>query len=222
MFNTQFTIRFLGGADKLPEVTDYNPAETEETLGRLWKHVLMVERDMMTHEAILDQIRAETRQPEAINRASAAPQGGQSRRVKAPTPERYLGEKGDSAFGFIAACNNFRDMEPGAFSNEMTLIRWALQLMGGKADAWRVRQMMRMDKELDEHGDPPEELRSYRHSAEFFLNQFGDPGLVDKARATWRRGPTQTGKAVDYFKMYEGLLIRLNYTRDSQIVLDQV
>ena len=142
MFNVRFTIRFLGGADKLPEVTDYNPPATEETLGRLWKHVLLVERDMMTHEALLDQIRAETRQAEAVNRASAAPQGGQSRRVKAPTPERYLGEKGDSAFGFIAACNNYRDMEPGAFNNEMTLIRWALQLMGGKADAWRVRQMM--------------------------------------------------------------------------------
>jgi hypothetical protein len=137
-------------------------------------------------------------------------------------PTRYNGKKGDPAFTFIAACNNYRTMEPGSFVDHTVLIRWCLQQMDEKAGPWGVRQMMRMDMETDDQGRPPKELRKWKNFCEFFLTQFGDPGLIERAKQKWKMGMTQTGKVVDYFEEVEAVLIRLNYPRDLEIVMDQV
>ena len=113
-------------------------------------------------------------------------------------------------------------MQPQAFYDEKVLVRWALQQMEDKAGPWAIRQMQRMDTELDEDGDPPEELRDWTRFCESFLTQFDDPGLVEKARVKWKDGINQRGKAVDYFEEIETLLIRLKYPRDQDMTLDQI
>jgi hypothetical protein len=45
---------------------------------------------------------------------------------------------------------------------------------------------------------------------------------IERAKQKWKTGMTQTGKVVDYFEEVEAVLIRLNYPRDTEIVLDQV
>jgi len=137
-------------------------------------------------------------------------------------PSRYDGKKGDPAWTFLAACNNYRTMEPGVFQTEEMLVRWALQQMEDKAGQWAVRQMRRADLELDGQGRPPRELQRWKDFGQFFLTQFGDPGLIEKAKQKWKGGVTQGGKAVDYFEEIESLLLRLNYPRDAEMVLDQV
>src|SRR5258706_15624847 len=79
-----------------------------------------------------------------------------------------------------------------------------------------------MDGELDDQGRPLKELRKWKNFGEFFLMQFGDPSLVEKARVKWKNGLSQTGKAVDYFEEVESIILRLNYPRDSEMTMDQI
>ena len=142
--------------------------------------------------------------------------------IKTPMPSKFSGKKGDPAFTFIAACNNYRVMKPGAFPTDAMCVRWALQQMEDKAGPWSNRQLKRMDEELDDQGRPPKELRKWKDFGEFFLTQYGDPSLVEKARVKWKNGLSQTGKAVDYFEEVEATILRLNYPRDSEMTMDQV
>jgi len=152
---------------------------------------------------------------------SVQPQGAGGS-FKTPLPNKFDGKNGDPAFTFLAACNNYRIMKPNAFPNDIVFIRWALQQMEGKAGPWKVRQMMRMDEELDDQGNPPFELTDWKEFAEYFLTQYGDPGLIEQAKVKWKGGLNQRGKAVDYFEEIETVLLRLNYQRDSQQTLDQI
>ncbi len=152
---------------------------------------------------------------------SVQPQGAGGS-FKTPLPNKFDGKKGDPAFTFLAACNNYHIMKPNAFSNDIVFIQWALQQMEDKAGPWKVRQMMRMDEETDDHGNPPQELSNWGEFAEYFLTQYGDPGLIEQAKIKWKGGLNQRGKAVDYFKEIEMVLLCLNYQRDSQQTLDQI
>jgi len=137
-------------------------------------------------------------------------------------PLKFNGKKGDPAFTFIAACNNYQVMKPGVFPTDAMCVRWALQQMEEKAGPWSIRQLSQMDGELDDLGRPPKELRKWKDFGEFFLIQFGDPSLVEKARVKWKNGLSQTGKAVDYFEEVESIILHLNYPRDSEMMMDQV
>ena len=75
---------------------------------------------------------------------------------------------------------------------------------------------------MDAQGRPPEELREWKNFEEFFITQFGDPSLVEKARVKWKNGLSQTGKAVDYFEEVESTILCLNYPRDSEMTMDQI
>jgi len=123
----------------------------------------------------------------------------------------------------MAACNNYRIMEPTAFADEQTMIRWSLQLMTGKAGAWAVRQMVRMDsqEELDARGRLPKELRKWEHFCTLFALQYGDPGEIERARSKWM-GLKHKGRAVEYFEQVENLLLKLGYGRNEKMVIDQV
>jgi len=79
-----------------------------------------------------------------------------------------------------------------------------------------------MDEETDDQGNPPQELLDWKEFAEYFLTQFGDPGLIEQAKIKWKGGLNQRGKAVDYFKEIEMVLLCLNYERDSEQTLDQI
>jgi hypothetical protein len=187
--------------------------------------VMDMDQRVAAFEAMIASIQLETARMETVmaRAASSAPPQQQSRhRLKTPMPTRYNGKKGDPAFTFIAACNNYKTMEPDSFMNQSVLVRWCLQQMEDKAGQWAIRQMMRMDEELDAQGCPPKELRKWKEFCEFFLTQFGDPGLIERAKQKWKMGMTQTGKVVDYFEEVEAVLICLNYPRDVEIVLDQV
>ena len=126
-------------------------------------------------------------------------------------PLKYNGKKGDPAFTFIAACNNYQVMKPGAFATNAMCVRWALQQMEEKVGPWSIRQMSWMDEELDDHRRLPKELQKWKNFREFFLMQFGDPSLVEKARVKWKNRLSQTGKAIDYFKEVESIILHLNY-----------
>ena len=168
------------------------------------------------------QMNITQQEKEQLRRNSVGATPGQSNSIKTPMPSKYNGKKGDPAFTFIAACNNYRVMKPGAFATDAMCVRWALQQMEEKAGPWSIRQMSRMDEELDDHGRPPKELRKWKNFGEFFLMQFGDPSLVEKARVKWKNGLSQTGKAVDYFEEVESIILRLNYPRDSDMTMDQI
>jgi hypothetical protein len=112
-------------------------------------------------------------------------------------------------------------MEPNAFTLDNACIRWGLQQLEDKAGLWAVRQMQRMTLEVDSQGRPPKELRHWQTFKEFFMAQFGDSGLINKAKQEWNSGITQTGKAVDYFEKLEILLLRLSYPRNSEVMLDK-
>jgi len=194
--------------------------------GTIWRMAAQL-GDAMTQfeKEVADAKIASARQETTTVRAqsSVPPAAQPSRnRLKTPMPSRYDGKKGDPAWTFLVACNNYRIMEPGVFQTEEMLVRWALQQTEDKAGQWAVRQMRRMDMELDDQGRPPKELRKWKNFGEFFLTQFGDPGLVEKAKQKWKAGISQGGKAVDYFEEIESLLLRLNYPRDAEMVLDQV
>ena len=79
--------------------------------------------------------------------------------------------------------------------------------MSEGAGQWAVMQMRRLDTEMDNQGRPPKELRKWKSFCEHFIHQFGDPGLIEKAKNQWKQGMNQTGKAVDYFQKVEEILL---------------
>ena len=125
----------------------------------------------------LQQDNAQTRQMSMTMSA----QPSRPDKIKVPMPSKYNGKKGDPALTFLAACNNYCIMSPGAFADDTVCVRWALQQLEDKAGQWAIRQMQRMDLEIDAQGRPPKELRKWKNFGEFFLIQFGDPGLQEKA-----------------------------------------
>jgi hypothetical protein len=186
--------------------------------------VMDMDQRVVAFESMIASIQLEMARAETITTraTSSAPPQQSGHRLKTPMLTRYNGKKGNPAFTFIVACNNYKTMELASFMNQTVLVRWCLQQMEDKAGQWAIRQMMRMDEELDGQGRPPKELRKWKEFCEFFLTQFGDPGLIERAKQKWKTGMTQTGKAVDYFEEVEAVLIHLNYPRDAEIVLDQV
>ena len=220
----EFLLDFLGDSrdDRPPKPSS---VATGQTPMAIWRCAQAISEEMALYEKYVDSIKIQTAQIEnqGLRQASAViqPQSGGGS-FKTPLPTKYEGKKGDSADTFLVACNNYRVMRPNAFIDEAQFIRWTLQQMEGNAGPWKIRQVRRMDTELDDQGNPPPELRRWEDFAKFFLIQFGDPGLVEKARVKWKDGLDQTGKAVDYFEEIESLLLRLDYPRDSQMTLDQV
>ena len=188
--------------------------------GDLWRIVSLAVSVLSRWHTMLLQQQMEIVRGEAT-RASAGPGTG-PKRVKPPVPEKFDGRKGDTAMGLMAACNNFREMDPDAFASDTVAIRWALQLLMGNSNAWKVHQMSQIDEEKDVRGRPPREFRDWELFWRYFLAQFGDTSLVDKARWKWREGIEQKGRAVNYFEEVEACLLRLGYGRNDQMVLDQV
>jgi hypothetical protein len=224
--NQKFLLGYLGvtPANMPPDPVTIIPPALSRPITIL-RMVMDMDQRMAAFEAMIASTQLETARMETATAraASSAPPQQQSRnRLKTPMPTRYNGKKGDPAFTFIAACNNYKTMEPDSFQTQTVLVRWCLQQLEDKAGQWAIRQMMRMDEELDGQGRPPKELRKWKEFCEFFLTQFGDPGLIERAKQKWKTGMTQTGKAVDYFEEVEAVLIRLNYPRNAEIVLDQV
>ena len=189
----------------------------------IWRTAQGISEEMALFEKYVDQVKIQTAQVEsqALRQASVGPHTSNGS-FKTPLPTKYDRKKGDLANTFIVACTNYRTMRLGVFSDDAIFIRWSLQQMEDKAGQWKVRQVRRMDTERDDQGRAPKELRDWTEFAKFFLIQFGDPGLVEKARVKWKEGLNQTGKAVDYFEEIEGLLLCLDYPRDSPMTLDQV
>src|SRR5258706_15585354 len=153
--------------------------------GTIWKAAHDIGVEFALWENYLAQIKLEKAQNKAMVTQqmlmSVQPQGGGGS-FKTPLPNKFNGKKGDPAFTFLAACNNYRTMKLAAFSNNIVFIRWALQQMEDKVGPWKVRQMMRMDEETDDQGNPPQELLDWKEFAEYFLTQFGDPGLIEQAK----------------------------------------
>jgi len=90
-------------------------------------------------------------------------------------------------------------MEPAAFTDDNQYIRWVLQQMDGKAGLWATRQFSRMEAKKDINNQPPKELRKMANFWVFFMTQFGDKGLINKARMKWNTGFLQMGRALEYF-----------------------
>jgi hypothetical protein len=145
-----------------------------------------------------------------------------AQKIKIATPARYKGQRGDPAYTFMAGCENYRAMDPGAFATNQNCIRWALQLMDEKAGPWAIWQLQRMTQELDTQNRAPKELRKWARFKIFFETQFGDTGLKAQAAKKWREGIQQTGRAVDYFEEVENVLLHLGYGQDSTMIIDQV
>jgi hypothetical protein len=223
--NQKFLLGYLGVTpDNMPpDPVTVIPSALSRPITIL-RMVMDMDQRVAAFEAMIASIQLETARMETVTAraASSAPPQQSRHRLKTPMPTRYNGKKGDPAFTFIAACNNYKTMEPDSFQTQTVLVRWCLQQLEDKAGQWAIRQMMRMDEELDGQGRPPKELRKWKEFCEFFLTQFGDPGLIERAKQKWKTGMTQTGKAVDYFEEVEAVLIRLNYPRNAEIVLDQV
>jgi len=207
----KFILNFLGVDEAdWPIDEPFAIATAVSCEGTIWRLAAKFGEHITEFEAAVATAKIESaRQETATARAqSSVPPVQQSRnRLKTPMPSRYDGKKGDPAWTFLAACNNYRTMEPGVFQTEEMLVRWALQQMEDKAGQWAVQQMRRADLELDGQGRPPRELRRWKDFGQFFLTQFGDPGLIEKAKQKWKGGVTQGGKVVDYFKEIESLLL---------------
>jgi hypothetical protein len=223
--NQKFLLGYLGvtPANMPPDPVTIIPPALSRPITIL-RMVMDMDQRVAAFEAMIASIQLETARMETVTAraASSAPPQQSRHRLKTPMPTRYNGKKGDPAFTCIAACNNYKTMEPDSFQTQTVLVRWCLQQLEDKAGQWAIRQMMRMDEELDGQGRPPKELRKWKEFCEFFLTQFGDPGLIERAKQKWKTGMTQTGKAVDYFEEVEAVLICLNYPRNAEIVLDQV
>jgi hypothetical protein len=61
-----------------------------------------------------------------------------ARKIEIAPPARYKGQRGNSAYTFMAGCENYHAMDPNAFANDQNCIRWALQLMDEKAGPWAI------------------------------------------------------------------------------------
>jgi len=150
----------------------------------------------------------------------AAPAPAAARR-KFPTPGKYEGKVGDSAITFLTQCQNYITTEGQTWTQEYT-IRWALQLMEGKAGPWAELQLRRMVEELDDQGDPPRELQDWDEFVDHFKTQWYDQGARIANRRRWKEGISQTGSAREYFSLMENLIVKLSYDQNSREVLDIV
>ena len=209
-----------------PPPINFSVEPTVRSVATIYRMVAEMERTLSDWETCLNDARvaqARTLSQTLSRAATAQPQGSYSgNKLKVPRPAPFIGKKGDPAFTFIAACNNFRIMDPGAFSSDEVFIQWSLQQMSDQAGQWAVMQMMRLDTETDSQGRPPKELRKWKNFCEHFINQFSDPGLIEKAKNQWKQGLNQMGRAVDYFQKVEEILLRLSYPRDAEMVINQV
>ena len=79
-----------------------------------------------------------------------------------------------------------------------------------------------METEQDVNNQPPKELQKMASFWVFLMTQFGDKGLIDKARMKWSTGLCQTGRALDYFDEIETILLCLSYPRDADMTMDKV
>jgi len=192
----------------------------------IWRKAFELGEHVMNWERCLGVVRRQTVEGELQRAQSQQPQPqpktGSGKRLKTPLPKAFNGKMGDPALAFLAACNNYKIMEPKVFDTEEVMIRWALQQMEDKASPWAIRQFYRMDTEKDSRGRIPKELRKWEEFAKFFMVHFGDPSEIERARGQWQKGLTQKGKCVDYFEIAENLLLKLGYDRDSEIVIDQL
>ena len=84
--------------------------------------------------ARLQQDNAQTRQMSMM----ASVQSGRLDKIKVLMPSKYDGKKGDPALTFLAACNNYCIMSPGAFADDSVCVRWALQQLEDKAGQWAI------------------------------------------------------------------------------------
>jgi hypothetical protein len=220
--------QFFTGVDfTLPAWPDIWVARDVTMVGQIWQRVAQLGQAVTRAHQTMVTAQWEIMEGEVTNlrmaRGATAGTGtGGNRRAKGVVPSKYGGKRGDPCRTFLAGCKNYRAMEPGAFDDDQQLICWALQLCKDKAGPWAVRQMERMDNERDIQNRPPRELRDWQRFLIIFRTQFDNPGLKDAARQRWRDGFMQTGKAVDYFNEVEDIVLRLNYDKDTTMVMDQV
>ena len=211
-------------ADRIADF-DTRIAGNMSATGTIWRRAFELGEEISNWERFLGMIR-QRQADDAVRRAQSqqpTQQPKQSgKRLKTPLPKAFNGKMGDTALAFLAACNNYKIMEPNVFAADEVMVRWALQQMEDKASPWAIRQLVRMDTEKDSRGRIPKELRKWEEFGKFFMVHFGDPSEVERARGQWQKGLTQKGKCVDYFETAENLLLRLGYDRDSDIVIDQL
>ena len=198
----QAVLQFINIPDaRWPPPPDLSVENAVRSAGTIYRRLAEIDRVVGLWEFFLGEEKLKAQRAltaEANTRASTVqpnPYATQATKLKVPRPTAFGGKRGDPAFTFIAACNNYRVMDPKAFSSDEVFIRWALQQMNEQAGQWAVMQMMRLDTEQDSQGRPPKELRKWKNFCEHFLNQFGDPGLIEKAKNQWKQGLNQTGKA---------------------------
>ena len=189
---------------------------------QMWRAAQTLGEEMAEWEKHLEKTKDKARDAEITCIQRSTTPAATKNHLKTPLPGKYDRKKGDNAVTFLAACNNYKIMQRDQFQNEGMLIRWALQQMEEGAGPWAVRQMQRIDTEVDDFGDPPAELSTWTKFGEYFLTQFDDPGQVERAKVKWKEGMKQKGKAVDYFEEIETLLIRLKYPRDATMTLNQI
>ena len=220
----RYTLHFLNDpADTWLSEISLSVNSTVRAAATIWRAVAIFgeyasqwERHVGT--VCLNTARAET----SSARAASAQPISKASWLKTPLPTKYDGKKGDPASTFTAACANYQVMEPSAFTDDNQYIRWVLQQMDGKAGLWATRQFSRMEAEKDINDRPPKELRKMVNFWVFFMTQFGDKGLIDKARMKWNTGFSQTRRALEYFDEVETILLRLRYPRDADMTMDKV
>ena len=178
---------------------------------QMWRAAQTLGEEMAEWEKHLEKTKDRSRDAEITCIQRSATPATTKNHLKTPLPSKYDGKKGNNAVTFLAACNNYKIMQRDQFQNDGMLIRWALQQMEEGAGPWVVRQMQRIDTEMDDFGDPPAELSTWTKFREYFLTQFDDPGQVERAKVKWKEGMRQKGKAINYFEEIETLLIRLKY-----------
>jgi len=205
----RYTLHFLNdSADTWPSEISLNVSSTVRAAATIWRAVAIFGEYTSQWERHVALVRLNTARAETSSaRAASAQPASRASRLKTPLPTKYDSKKGDPASTFAAACANYRIMEPTAFTDDNQYIRWVLQQMEGKAGLWATRQFTRMESEQDINKRPPKELRKMVNFWTFFMTQFGDKGLIDKARMKWNTGLCQTGRALDYFDEIETILL---------------
>jgi len=110
----------------------------------IWRKAFDLGEQVMNWERCLGVVHRQTVEGELQRAQSQQPQTqpktGSGKRLKTPLPKAFNGKMGDPALAFLAACNNYKIMEPKVFDTEEVMIRWALQQMEDKASPWAIRQ----------------------------------------------------------------------------------